>query len=65
MITNHQDRLSKVTIHEVGHTLGLSHCDLDPKCLMNDAKGKASKVDSEDKVMCEQCRLKIGLSINN
>lgn len=65
MITNHQDRLSKVTIHEVGHTLGLSHCDSDPKCLMNDAKGKASKVDSEDKVMCEQCRLKIGLSINN
>jgi len=65
MITNHQDRLSKVTIHEVGHTLGLSHCDFDPKCLMNDAKGKASKVDSEDKVMCEQCRLKIGLSINN
>ena len=65
MITNHQDRLSKVTIHEVGHTLGLSHCDFDPKCLMNDAKGKASKVDSEDKVMCEQCRLKIGLSTNN
>lgn len=65
MITNHQDRLSKVTIHEVGHTLGLSHCDSDPKCLMNDAKGKASKVDSEDKVMCQQCRLKIGLSINN
>jgi archaemetzincin len=65
MITNHQDRLSKVTIHEVGHTLGLSHCDFDPKCLMNDAKGKASKVDSEDKVMCQQCRLKIGLSINN
>jgi len=32
---------------------------------MNDAKGKASKVDSEDKVMCEQCRLKIGLSTNN
>ena len=65
MVTNHQDRLSKVTIHEVGHTLGLSHCDFDPKCLMNDAKGKASKVDSEDKVMCEQCRLKIGLSTNN
>ncbi len=34
MVTNHQDRLSKVTIHEVGHTLGLSHCDFDPKCLM-------------------------------
>jgi archaemetzincin len=65
MITNHNDRLSKVTIHEVGHTLGLAHCDYDPKCLMNDAKGKASKVDSEEKIMCNQCKNKIGLTIVN
>ena len=65
MITNHNDRLSKVTIHEVGHTLGLAHCDYDPKCLMNDAKGKASKVDSEEKIMCNQCKNKLGLTIVN
>jgi archaemetzincin len=65
MITNHNDRLSKVTIHEVGHTLGLAHCDYDPKCLMNDAKGKASKVDSEEKIMFNQFKNKIGLTIVN
>jgi len=63
--TNYYDRLSKVTIHEVGHTLGLAHCDYDPKCLMNDAKGKASKVDSEEKIMCNQCKNKLGLTIVN
>jgi len=65
MITNHNDRLSKVTIHEVGHTLGLAHCNYDPKCLMNDAKGKASKVDSEEKIMCNQCKNKLGITIVN
>lgn len=61
MISNHNDRLSKVTIHEVGHTLGLDHCDNDPMCLMNDAKGRASKVDTEKKIMCQNCKNKIGL----
>jgi archaemetzincin len=57
--TNYYDRLSKVTIHEIGHTLGLEHCDYDKNCLMNDAKGKGGKVDSEKKWMCENCRKKI------
>ena len=35
----HFDRLSKVSIHEVGHTLGIPHCNSDVNCLMNDAKG--------------------------
>jgi len=61
MVTNHNDRLSKVTIHEVGHTLGLPHCDYDINCLMNDAKGKAIKVDSEKKWMCNKCRIIINL----
>ncbi len=61
MVTNHNDRLSKVTIHEVGHTLGLPHCDYDINCLMNDAKGKAIKVDSEKKWMCNKCRTIINL----
>lgn len=55
----HFDRLSKVSIHEVGHTLGIPHCDSDVNCLMNDAKGKGGKVDSEKKWMCKQCKLKI------
>ena len=65
METNYYGKLEKVSIHEIGHSLGIPHCESNSRCLMNDAKGKASKVDSEDKVMCEQCRLKIGLSTNN
>jgi archaemetzincin len=59
--TNYYDRLSKVTIHEIGHTLGLSHCDNDKNCLMSDAKGKGGQVDSEKKWMCDKCRKKIKL----
>jgi archaemetzincin len=60
--TNYYDRLSKVTIHEIGHTLGLEHCNYDKNCLMNDAKGKGGKVDSEKKWMCENCRKIIGIN---
>lgn len=59
--TNYYDRLSKVTIHEIGHTMGLSHCDNDKNCLMSDAKGKGGQVDSEKKWMCDKCRKKIKL----
>lgn len=59
--TNYYDRLSKVTIHEIGHTLGLNHCDNDKNCLMSDAKGKGGQVDSEKKWMCSKCRKKIKL----
>lgn len=58
---NHDDRLIKVTIHELGHTLGLPHCHSDKDCLMNDANGSGKKVDSEKRTMCNKCRTKINL----
>jgi len=48
-------RVVKVVTHEVGHTLGLHHCE-QPRCLMNDAKGKVKTVDDEPGELCEACR---------
>lgn len=46
-------RLAKVVAHELGHTLGVPHCET-PKCLMNDAKGKADTVD-RSQWFCASC----------
>ena len=55
---NHKDRLIKVSIHEIGHTLGVPHCK-NTKCVMTDAKGKGSTVDNATIWMCEGCKSKI------
>jgi archaemetzincin len=49
-----RERLAKVAVHEVGHTLGLDHCPT-PGCLMNDALGKVASVDRE-RDLCARCR---------
>lgn len=49
-----------VALHEVGHNLGLPHCDKHPHCLMNDAKGTAKTLFQEKKWLCGYCRKKIG-----
>ena len=48
------ERLAKVAVHEIGHTLGLAHC---PKrgCLMEDAMGKVVTTDGE-RDFCPRCR---------
>ena len=48
------ERLSRVAIHEIGHTLGLDHCPT-PKCTMSDAKGAMKTVD-EETGFCALCR---------
>jgi archaemetzincin len=54
----YKDRLVKVSIHEVGHTLGVPHCK-NTKCVMTDAKGKGSTVDNASIWMCDDCKNKI------
>jgi archaemetzincin len=49
------DRLKKVSIHEIGHNLGLDHCKNDIHCLMNDARGTIRQVDKEKLWLCEKC----------
>lgn len=55
------ERLQKVSIHEVGHNLGLDHCTKDPECMMNAAKGTVKQVDLEKIMFCKNCTLFIGL----
>jgi archaemetzincin len=49
-----RERLWKVSIHELGHTLGLPHCP-NKGCLMQDAHGTVKTVDDEHD-LCTECR---------
>ena len=54
------DRLIKVCLHEVGHTLHLPHCTSGSAiCLMHDGEGKVATVDREERVLCDACRAKL------
>jgi len=55
------ERLEKVSIHEVGHNLGLDHCNYDIECLMNDARGTVKQIDRERVWLCDNCRKIIGM----
>ena len=49
-----QLRLNRVVTHELGHTLGLPHCDSE-RCVMNDAHGSIRPVDATDGRFCDHC----------
>lgn len=55
------ERLEKTALHEVGHNLGLNHCNKTPLCIMNDEKGNISTTDKEQVYLCPSCRKMIGL----
>ena len=55
------ERLQKVSLHEIGHNLGLDHCKSgDVKCMMNDANGTIKQVDNEKIFFCKNCWKLIG-----
>ena len=49
-------RFAKVVLHEVGHNLGLRHCQQSNTCLMRDACGTIKTIDEEHKALCGGCQ---------
>jgi archaemetzincin len=58
--THVRQRLAKVAVHEIGHTLGLPHCPT-VGCLMEDAEGTVKKTDTEYD-LCANCRRQLKAS---
>jgi archaemetzincin len=56
-----RQRLAKVVVHEIGHTLGLPHCP-EYGCLMEDGKGSVLTTDHELD-FCPSCRKAVAARI--
>ena len=55
----YKQRLIKITLHEIGHNLGLKHCT-DSTCFMTDAVESISTVDNASLNLCDKCNEQIG-----
>jgi archaemetzincin len=54
-----EKRIIKESIHEVGHMLGLGHCNK-KACVMS-FSNTIGEVDKKTKYLCDMCKLQIGL----
>jgi archaemetzincin len=54
----YQERLVKISVHEIGHNLGLSHCN-NPNCVMTDAAEKIATIDEAEMHLCAFCKSKL------
>jgi archaemetzincin len=52
------NRLRKVIIHEIGHSLGLPHCSID-SCIMSESNGNISILNKSGGDYCKKCRMKL------
>lgn len=48
-------RLQKVSVHEIGHNLGLKHCTQNKHCVMDDAAESIGTIDKGGFDLCEYC----------
>lgn len=55
------ERLKKISIHELGHNVGLDHCDKND-CVMQDAAETIRTIDRSRLDLCMNCKTKVGLS---
>jgi archaemetzincin len=58
-----QLRTQKEAIHEIGHTLGLQHCNKN-YCVMH-FSNSIFDVDKKQKLFCDQCYLNASIAISN
>lgn len=56
--TKLSSRLTKIACHEIGHNLGLPHCE-NKKCFMQDAAEKISTIDNVSLDLCNNCKSKL------
>ncbi|MEZ4936733.1 MAG: matrixin family metalloprotease [Crocinitomicaceae bacterium] len=56
---NYIDRLKKIVVHELGHNLGLPHCEDGPTCVMRDANENIKNIDKEKLELCSSCKKKL------
>jgi archaemetzincin len=50
------ERVIKLALHELGHTMGLPHCSYSASCFMADASGTIKTVDRGTRRLCEHCK---------
>lgn len=55
---NVKDRLTKVLLHEIGHSYGIPHCSSGLPCLMQAGDHTVKAIDKEPKSMCKYCKSK-------
>ncbi|MFD2914725.1 matrixin family metalloprotease [Psychroserpens luteus] len=53
-----KSRLQKISVHEIGHNMGLDHCKTE-KCVMQDAVESINTVDVANFELCPNCHHKI------
>jgi archaemetzincin len=56
-----RERLWKISLHELGHTLGLEHCPT-KGCIMEDGHGTVKTTDAETE-LCAPCAAKFKASV--
>ena len=52
-----RERLLKEAVHEIGHTLELTHCD-DYQCVMAPSHA-VEWIDLKEGILCDSCRARI------